>query len=157
MNPAISLIISILSIVISAIAIIVAIWTHSRSHKLQKRIVNLEETRERDRLNTKQKANLTAQIKREKTVRGIEVNNAEFLVIENKGFAEARNITVKLDKKPLLEHKVTADRKEVKIIGPQSQIQYRLLFTMQVYPPFEIDITWEDDSREPGKYRSTLA
>ena len=45
MSP--SLIISIIAAVVSAIAIGVSIWTHNRSHKLQARIVALEEVKEK--------------------------------------------------------------------------------------------------------------
>jgi len=151
MSP--SLIISIIAAVISAFAIGVSIWTHNRNHKLQARIVALEEAREKDRLAEKQKANLTARIMREPGTR----NMRDLLVIENSGHGEARNIKIILANKPILEHPaVLQGTNEVTKVGPNSHIQYLLALCMGNYPPFDIEITWEDDSGESGKYSTTL-
>ena len=101
MNP--SLIISIIAGVISAIAIYVSIWTHNRNHKLQGRIVALEEAREKDRLAEKQKAYLTAKIEIEKpSLSGTSrMYSKSYLLVENEGAAEARNIQLILDNKPV--------------------------------------------------------
>jgi len=148
MSP--SLIISIIATVISAIAIVVSIWTHNRNHKLQARIVALEEAREKDRLAEKQKAYLTAQMTENMDGRPV-------LRILNNGFAKARNIKVVLDNKPVLEHNsILNNQEEICQVGPQSSFQYLLFVCDQLYPPSEVKITWEDDSGEPGKYSTTL-
>ena len=156
MSP--SLIISIIAVGISAIAIGVSIWTHNRNHKLQARIVALEEARETDRLTEKKKAILTAHI-----VSGSYPNIAggqtpEYkLRIENKGLGEARDVKVILDDKPILEHPaIPQGTSEVTKVGPNSPIQYLLSLSMQTTPPFILEITWEDDSGEPGEYSTTL-
>ena len=156
MSP--SLIISIIAAVISAIAIGVSIWTHGRSHKLQTRIVALEEAREKDRLAEKQKANLTARISRELLTRGTRSATQHFLYIENSGNSEARNIKVNLDGKPLLEHPtIMNDTEEIHQVGPNSDFRYLLvLSSMRGRPPSSIEISWEDDSGELGKYNTTL-
>jgi len=156
MSP--SLIISIIAVVISAIAIGVSIWTHNRNHKLQTRIVALEEAREKDRLAEKQKANLTAKITKEVLPRSgsIKIDTTYYLQIENKGSSEARDVKIKLDNKSLLEHPAIIDEREIQQIGPQSHIQHLLSLTTKTYPPFDIEITWEDDSGELGKYSTTL-
>ncbi len=148
MSP--SLIISIIAAVISAIAIGVSIWTHNRNHKLQARIVALEEAREKDRLAEKNKANLAAQIAQNRDGRPV-------LRILNNGFAEARNIKVVLDNKPVLEHDgIFKNQKEICQVGPQSSFQYLQFLCDQLDPPNEVKITWEDDSGEPGEYSTTL-
>ncbi len=157
MSP--SLIISIIAAVISAIAIGVSIWTHNRNHKLQARIVALEEAREKDRLAEKKKANLTANIEKEVLIsrNGRKQTNQHFLYIENSGNSEARNIKVNLDGKPLLEHStILKNTEEITQVGPNSDFRYLLVLSMQGRPPSSIEITWEDDSGEPGKYSTTL-
>lgn len=155
MSP--SLIISIIAAVISAIAIGVSIWTHNRNHKLQARIVALEEAREKDRLAEKQKANLTARISRELLTRGARSTTQHFLYIENSGNSEARNIKVNLDGKSLLEHPtIMNDTEEIRQVGPNSNFRYLLVLSMRGRSPSSIEISWEDDSGEPGEYSTTL-
>lgn len=157
MSP--SLIISIIAVVISAIAIGVSIWTHNRNHKLQARIVALEEAREKDRLAEKQKANLIAKIIKEALPRSgsIKIDTNYYLQIENKGSSEARDVKVVLDGKPLLEHPtILKNIKEITQVGPNTDFRYLLVLSTQGRPPSNIEITWEDDSGEPGKYSTTL-
>ncbi len=148
MSP--SLIISIIAAVISAIAIGVSIWTHNRNHKLQARIVALEEVREKDRLAEKNKANLTAQILRDERGRLV-------LRIENKGFGEARAIRAWLDGQPIFDHpSIVKNQEEVFIVGPQSYFQYILGISSQTPRPSGIAIAWADDSGEVSSYRNAL-
>ena len=158
MSP--SLIISIIATVISAIAIGASIWTHNRNHKLQVRIVALEEAREKDRLAEKSKANLTAKIIKEVLPRSgsIKIDTNYYLQIENKGSSGARDIKVMLDENPMFEHSSMCLEKEKKFeeIGPASPVRFRLFTADQLKVPHEISITWEDDSGEPGKYGTTL-
>lgn len=157
MSP--SLIISIFAAVISAIAIGVSIWTHNRNHKLQARIVALEEAREKDRLAEKKKANLTAKITKEELRRSStsRIYWQYHLVVENKGLSEARDIEIILAGKPILEHPaIPQGTDEITRVGPNSSIQYLLAPSMGNYPPFDIEITWEDDSGEVGEYSTTL-
>jgi len=157
MSP--SLIISIIAAVISAIAIGVSIWTHNRNHKLQARIVALEEVREKDRLAEKNKANLTAKITKEELRRSSthKISWQYHLVVENKGVCGACNIKINLDGKPLLEHPtILKNIKEITQVGPNSNFRYLLGLSMQARPPSAIEIIWEDDSGEPGKYGTTL-
>lgn len=142
-----------ISLGLSAVAIVVAMWTNCRSHKLQSRVVKMEETREKDRLIEQKKASLTARIVREPGGR----NMRDLLVIENLGSGEARNISAMLDGKPLLEHPAIL-QKERKLdeIGPRSAVKFLLFTADQLKPPNKITITWEDDSGQPGKYNTTL-
>ena len=153
MSP--SLIISIIAAVISAIAIWVSIWTHNRNHKLQTRIVALEEAREKDRLAEKNKANLVARITKEESHR-LSPSNIYcqyHLVVENKGLSEARDIRIWLEGKQVSEHRTfVKGQKEIFIVGPQSQFKYHIVKPF----PSEIAIAWVDDSGEVGSYRNSL-
>jgi hypothetical protein len=157
MSP--SLIISIVAVIISATAVGVSVWTHIRSHKLQKRIVALEEARERDRLTDKRKAYLVAKIVKEELARSGDsrIFRTYHLVVENKGLAEARNIVLLLADTPVLKNSaVINSQTEVKQIGPQSSFRYEFEKGFMKNLPLKVDITWEDDSGEPGKYSTTL-
>ena len=157
MSP--SLIISIIAAVISAIAIGVSIWTHNRNHKLQARIVALEEAREKDRLAEKQKAYLTAKIIKEVLPRSgsIKIDTNYYLQIENKGSSEARNVELLLADKTIFEHPAVQNpSEEVKHVGPQSPFRYKFSNGFMRDLPLKIEISWEDDSGELGKYSTTL-
>ncbi len=155
MNP--SLIISIVAVVISALAVGVAIWTHVRSHRLQGRIVALEETREKDRLAEKQKAYLTARLEKEIVTRGTRSTDQYYLVVENKGLAQARSIDLKVDGRGVHEHPCFEDEiLEASFLGPKSSFRYAISLTMGGPVPSRADIAWMDDSYEPGKYTTVL-
>ena len=154
-----SLIISIIAAVISAIAIVVSIWTHNRNHKLQARIVALEEAREKDRLAEKNKANLTAEITTKESPRSgsIRIDRKCYLKIENKGLSEARKIELVLDDKAVMEHPaILKTQSEIKQVGPESSFRYELAVTGSPNVPSHAEMTWEDDSAEPGEYSTTL-
>ena len=76
MSP--SLIVSIIAVIISGIAVYIS-W------RTQKRLVDIEDAREKDRLVEKQKANLTARISRELLTIGTRSTTQHFLYIENSG------------------------------------------------------------------------
>jgi hypothetical protein len=150
MSP--SLIISILAAIISAIAVLVSIWAHVRSHGHQGRIVVLEEARELDRLAKKRKANLTAQIMRDERGRLV-------LRIENKGLCEARDIRVWLDGEQVSDHPAFVkgqNQNEIYVVGPQSYFQYILGIPSSTHRPSGVSIAWTDDSGEVGSYRNAL-
>ncbi len=159
MSAAVAITISILSLLLSASAIVFSIWTHDRSHKLQKRIVCLEEEREKDRQIEKRKAYLTAKIEKEELSRSgtSRIYRKYFLVIENKGLSEARNIELLLKDRavpgnPLLQNV----QQEVNHIGPQSSFRYEFSNGFMRELPLPVGIGWQDDSGESGKYQTTL-
>ena len=79
------------------------------------------------------------------------------LDIKNNGESEARNIKTMIDDKPLIEHPVIPQNiKEITLVGPHSFIRYSMAVTMGNTGPFDIKISWEDDSGEPGFYRTIL-
>ncbi len=135
----------IISLAISFVALVAAAWAHVRGYKLGKRMLALEEAREKDRRLAKQKAELSATLDRDR------------LHIENNGPSEAREVTVLLDGQPVLQHPAVVQRqKEVRQLGPGSCCHYFLGISSQTAAPRRIEITWSDDSGEPGLYRTTL-
>lgn len=150
MSP--SLIVSIIAVIISGIAVYIS-W------RTQNRLVDIEDAREKDRLAEKQKANLTAIIKMEELRRSgtSRIIRKCYLVVENKGLNEARNIKIVLDDTPLMEHPgILNTQSEIKQVGPESSFRYELAVTGGSNVPSRAEITWEDDSGEPGKYSTTL-
>lgn len=152
MSQVITWIISGLSLVVAVIALIIS-W------RTQKRQVEIEEAREQDRLTEKNKANLTAKFTKEESSRSrtSRIYRKCYLVVENKGLSEARNIKLVLDNKPVMEHPgILKTQDEVKEVGPKSNFHYELAVTGGPKVPSKVEITWEDDSGEPGEYSTTL-
>ncbi len=151
--------ISIAALLLSAIAIGASIWAHSRTHMLQKRILRLEEEREEDRLIEKGKAHLTARIEKEEILRSgsSRIYRKDYLVVDNKGMSEASNIEVLLKDQALSGNPLLhAVEQEVSHIGPQSSFRYEFAKGFRRELPLRVQINWQDDSGELGKYQTTL-
>ena len=152
MSEVITWIISSLSLVVAAIALIIS-W------RTQKRQINIEEAREKDRLAEKNKANLTAKIIKERLPRSgsIKIDTNYYLQIENRGLSEARDIRIWLDGEQVSDHPAFVEgQKEIFVVGPQSHFQYHLAITSSRPRPSGIAIAWSDDSGEVGSYRNAL-
>lgn len=137
--------------ILSLVSIFIAIAAMLTSWKTQKRIVEIEEAREKDRLKDLRKADLMARLV---------TNGGDRLIIENKGSAEAREISIQLNGHPLSEFPAfVGNQSEIHRVGPNSSFRYQMAFCMgldsMVYTP-EITINWTDDSGEPGAYQTTL-
>jgi hypothetical protein len=132
---------------LSLAALVLSVLAYLTSRKA----LRIEQARERDRVAGARKAALRARIKR--------LSPHDFdLLIENDGQAEAREIEVRLDGRPFREHPAAfADQCEVGPLGPGSQARYPLKITLDgPGPPFALELTWQDDSGEPGRFRTTL-
>lgn len=146
-----------ISAIITLASVVVAIWLGVKNHRLarkntdlQKRLVELEEERELDRKKAASKAQLRA------TLENYGQHNYR-LVIENIGNCEARNIVLQMDGKLFADHPAAMENEgPIRSIGPHTRVTKLLAITMGCAPPFELDITWEDDSGEPRHYRTTL-
>jgi hypothetical protein len=79
------------------------------------------------------------------------------LVIENTGDGEARDVRLLMDGKPFEAHPaaVIGDR-QFGVIGPHSQVTRLLGITLGCAPPFEFEASWQDDSGQERRYRTTL-
>ena len=75
----------------------------------------------------------------------------EILELKNIGPSEARDITLLLDGEPLLIHKAVRDiQKEVKQMDAGTSREFQMFVTAGMSNNFELDVSWTDDSREPG-------
>ena len=118
--------------------------------ELQKRLLAIEEDREEVRKKTAAKAFLQARI--------IEHGRAGHkLFIENTGNGPARNIVIKMDDLPFNEHPIAVRGVgEINVIGPGAHVTKVLTLTLARRPPFQLKLTWDDDSGERGEYQTTL-
>lgn len=146
-----------LGVAISGIALLVAIisfWKSDRAqyeaNSAQRRLVEIEERREQDRLIRNRQAELTASI-----------SNADKgslkIHIRNSGETEARNIQILLDEIPLLEHPAAPKGQSLpNVIGPNSEISFYLALAFGSPTPSGVMIAWDDDSGARRLYRTTL-
>ena len=148
-----AILVSLLSIYFSFRANKNSLTLQKEQTEMQKRITQIEESRERERAIQSKKACLKAEL------REVERNNrrSHRLVIENYGQGTARNVKATLDGMPILEHPAfIRSQQEIILISPHSKISYMADIKLSCSPPFEFKVTWEDDSGEPGEYETTL-
>ena len=136
--------------IVSVFALVISAIAEYTSWKTQRRLVAIEEDREKERQLASRQACLRPELR--KTGR-----HSYRLYIVNTGRAEARNVRVKLDGKPLAMHCAYVQGDEVPThIGPDSEVSCLLALSLGCSPPFDIEIEWEDDSGLERTYRSTL-
>jgi len=164
-----------ISAIAAAVSVGAAIWASRKSAKaqetanrLQARLAEIEEQREEDRLVQKVKAELRAELLGKDKEIACTLSGSQLprllshgmvytLRISNVGEAPARNVTVTIDGKPVLERPAVPEAaREIRQVGPGSSFGYPLAITRGCHPPFEIDIAWEDDSGVPGQFKTTL-
>jgi hypothetical protein len=140
--------------VISLLVSALALWLGWRN---QKRIINIEESRDRDRRVEGKKARLKAHIEeKERRVSGsIAIHRTHYLVVENEGSGEAYNINLQINGKSVPECAFIAKAPEVKQVGPRSPFSYELKGFAQ-HLPLDVRISWKDNSGEDGSYSTML-
>ncbi|GEM_PF-2069407 len=132
------------ALVISILAIGISIITWFKSHKIDR-------ARRDDEERDQNSAILTAHLERYR-------NSMGKIIIENIGQSEARNLHVSLDGTPILKHKSIFDpTKAHPVVGPQSQVVYKINVTKDNPPPNHIEITWDDDHSTGKTYRNSLS
>jgi hypothetical protein len=139
---------------VTGVLSIVALYNSRKAHReaiaLQKRLVEIEQQRETDRLRQAKAAKLRADLR--PTPQG-----CDRLYIFNSGDCEARNVTAVMDGKPITEHPASPRGEEFpELIGPDSEVSYLLAWSRKTNPPYELEITWDDDSGNQRLYRTTL-
>ncbi len=144
-----ALIVSIVALLKSARAQREALAAQREANDAQRRIVEIEEQREKDRIRVARRAELRAALRR--------AGNSYRLYLINDGECDARNVAVTLDGKPLAEHPIALhDMTMSSVIGRRSEASCILGIHLGCGPPFDIEITWDDDSQERRSYKSTL-
>lgn len=143
-------VVAVVALVVSVIAVWLSHRAQVQANAAQKRIVEIEERREQDRIRESTRAVLRPELR--ETDRGF-----HRLYLVNHGGSEARNIRVKMDGQPLDEHKAAVHGSPMPaFVGPQSEIGCILAFHSNCVPPFEFEVLWDDDSGTNWTYRTTL-
>ena len=138
------------SLIISIIAIRKSSWAQGETVAAQKRIAAIEEQREKEKLFKAKQASLRPELSKTE-------NGAYRLYLVNYGKAEARNIRVKLDGKPLAEHCAAVQHEHMPTyLGPGSKYSVLLNVVFSCPPPSEIEIVWDDDYGTERTYRTPL-
>lgn len=133
------------------------IW---KTQKIEKRQLKIIEKHEAERVLHKKKALLSAVFEK-RPIQSVNLKRQalkDVIVIRNNGLCEARDVEVRLDDKPLLEHPaIKKDEKEIKHINANYSISYNLYLNHRGgIRPRECEISWEDDSGVTGNYKTTL-
>lgn len=142
--------ISVISVIVAVIALIKSDGAQRQANASQKRIVEIEEGRESDRNSEAKQAILRPRIWRH--------GSGDYrLHIENQGKAEARNVNMLLADMPFLDHPAVPKGETLcTLIGPGTDVSYCLAIAFGCAPPFDLVLTWDDDSKTGNSYRTTL-
>jgi hypothetical protein len=147
------------TVVLSAIAVLVSAWaarearqTAGDQNEMQRRLLALEQARERDRQSVATRAELRAAIHR--------IGDSRYvLVIANEGACAARAVSVRVDGQPVGEHQtfvVDSDSLVTKL-GPGAEARYQMAVAMGSPLVYDVQLLWEDDSRLPREWSSQLS
>ena len=118
-------------------------------NRLQGRMLELEEARERDRLAEGTSATVTAAM-----VRTIDSGR---LYVLNAGPAAARNIRVSLDEKPLNRHPFIHEGVEaIGVLGPDARAEFVVTTWDGMPSRFRCHITWNNSESGIGVWESEL-
>ena len=145
-----SIALGVAALAVSAWAVIESRRTSKSQRLLQERLFTLESARERDRVLHAKRAQLEAAI--------VHLGSDYRLVVQNSGEAEARAVKVLVDDKSLAESGAVLLSKdeEVTLFGPGVQVRYIMPIVMGSPMRYDVQLEWEDDSGQPGRWRSQL-
>lgn len=143
-------IISALSLGVSAVALYTSWQANRQAIAAQRRIVEIEEQRERDRQRGELQASLHPQLRK--------INGHSYrLYLVNSGKVLARNIRVRLEGKRFSEHPAAIQGDDIPAqVGPHSEASCLINITMTCAPPFPIHVEWDDESGKDRIYQGTL-
>jgi hypothetical protein len=140
----------------AVLATIYAGWEQRQNNKLQARIVELEEARDRHRQLEESRARVEVSYRKEP---GSGRSSKHFMVLTNRGQATAKDLAVTVNGESIesSQHTPTA-RNPVRVLGPGAEQAY-LLYIVFMGPPSPLDIvaTWRDDSGIEGSYQTQIS
>jgi hypothetical protein len=138
------------SLTVAIIALRKSLATQTEATDVQRRLVQIEENREADRIHHRRKASLRLDLRH--TEQG-----SYRLYVVNDGESQARNVSVLFEGSPIEDHcsgvqgsRLPAD------VGARSEVSCLLAFSHQCAPPFPVELSWDDDSGEPGSYKGSI-
>lgn len=158
-------IIALSGVVISLISVSVAVWSAKKSNAfskeqtdLQRRVVELEEQRERERKLKEDRADLRAVFQYYEPVDGFN-KKASFVNIENTGKMEARNIRIFINGDPHIHHKFIRAHNTITFnrIKPGGPCGWALNVTEETPESCEIELKWEDDTGKDYSWNERVA
>jgi hypothetical protein len=143
------LIVSIVALGVS-VASAVASYLGARAQtRAQERLVALESARERGWLRETRRARLVAQV--------VSRRGQWRLVIRNEGSGAARDIRVRLEGRSFAKHDwIPRNQDEVTDLGPAGEAAYIMAPHMGSPRTAAVEISWADDSGQPGVWTSQL-
>ena len=133
-------------LLVAVLAVLVSIWVA----RMKAASLKIEQQRERNRIERGRRADLKPELRR---------TDGGFwrLVIANHGEAEARNMRIVMDEKPLREHAAFPCNQTVPDrVGAGGEVSCVLGLAGKCAPPFKINLTWDDDSGSARTYEMTL-
>jgi hypothetical protein len=143
-------VIAILALMVSIGAALLAWSVSHRQGRLQARMLELEEARERDRLAEGTRAAVTLRMDRERTTGR--------LCVLNNGPAAARNIRVTLDGKPIHQNALIHEGQEViDVLGPEAHAEFVVVTWDGMPISFRGEVTWDNPGGNPGAWQSRLS
>jgi hypothetical protein len=138
------------SLIVAIIAMRKSFHAEQEAIAAQRRIVEIEEWREKERRLDALQAKLQAELREMG-------NGSERLYLVNLGRAEARNVKVSFDGKPLEEHCASVGGDSLpSLVGPGAEVSCLVSITNVCAPPFQCEVRWDDDSGLDRLYRTTL-
>ena len=141
--------ISIGALLVSLFALLESAKANRKANAIQKKQIEIEERKVEESREAEKRAAFMVDLR--------EKRNAHGLYLSNYGQAEARNVRVKLDGKPLSEHRAAVSNDPMPtFVGAGSDIGCTLAISSGCAPPYEVEIIWDDDSGNDREYCTTL-
>lgn len=139
---------SISAFVVSGFALLLAYVSWTLSHKTERRMVEIEEARDREATRQAGKASVVAEMGRYN-------RTSHELAIQNIGAGTARNLRLELNGEPA-SRCIQGAQDTIDRLRPNEAVKFRFALTFSSPIPQTIKIQWEDDSGEEGLYESSL-
>jgi len=150
--------------VVAAATSVLALWlswranarsarNEKKSNEIQQQLLGIEEEREAKRDALERRADVVVALEAYPSSSG---RTAWRLRLRNGGRCEAREVNVTLNGDSIFEpnHPIGAERPEA--IGAGGTWACPLATASGFNPPWNAEVTWQDESGEPGRHRTTL-
>jgi len=128
--------------------------------KYQHRMMEIENQRHEESAIDAKRAILHAKITTKPAFRFNRSESDTFLTIVNSGKSTAKNLKVTINQKPMNEYGECATKLPTDAtIGPNGHIDFMLIYFLsgELHPPFNVSLTWDDDSAFPGEWLGAVS
>jgi len=125
-----------------------------KSNEIQEQLLRIEEGREAQREAVERRASLVLALEEYFSSGG---RRDWRLRLENRGQCEAKEVNVTLNGKSIFEIGCVLVKKCPIVVGPGASWTCALAICSGFVPPWDAEATWQDESGEIGRYRTTLA